>query len=46
MRGPDGAEVPREHGMTGIWALLPGDYAAAVWAAVNTRAETGRQPAR
>jgi len=37
-------KYPREHGMTGIWALLPADHAAAVWAAVNTHAETSRQP--
>ena len=36
-------KYPREHGMTGIWALLPADHAAAVWAAVNTHAETTRQ---
>lgn len=28
--------------MTGIWALLPADHAAAVWAAVNTHAEASR----
>jgi len=37
-------KYPREHGMTGIWALLPADHAAAVWAAVTTHAETGREP--
>ncbi|MBA3294749.1 MAG: DUF222 domain-containing protein [Geodermatophilaceae bacterium] len=36
-------KYPREHGMTGIWALLPADHAAAVWAAINTHAETTRQ---
>ncbi len=30
--------------MTGIWALLSADHAAAVWAAINTHAETTRQP--
>jgi len=37
-------KYPREHGMTGIWALLPADHAAAVWAAVTTHAETTREP--
>jgi len=37
-------KYPREHGMTGIWALLPADHAATVWAAVNTHAEASRQP--
>lgn len=37
-------KYPREHGMTGIWALLPADHAAAVWAAVNTHAEATREP--
>ncbi len=36
-------KYPREHGMTGIWALLPADHAATVWAAVNTHAESGRE---
>ena len=37
-------KYPGEHGMTGIWALLPADHAAAVWAAVNTHAEASREP--
>ncbi len=37
-------KYPREHGMTGIWALLPADHAAAVWAAVTTHAEATREP--
>ncbi|MDQ3578666.1 MAG: HNH endonuclease, partial [Actinomycetota bacterium] len=37
-------KYPREHGMTGIWALLPADHAALVWAAVNTHAEHTREP--
>lgn len=37
-------KYPREHGMTGIWALLPADQAAAVWAAINTHAESTREP--
>jgi len=36
-------QYPREQGMTGIWALLPADHAAAVWAAVNTHAEASRE---
>jgi len=36
-------KYPREQGMTGIWALLPADHAAAVWAAVNTHAEASRE---
>lgn len=36
-------KYPREHGMTGIWALLPADHAAAVWAAINTHAEASRE---
>ncbi|MDQ3735120.1 MAG: HNH endonuclease [Actinomycetota bacterium] len=37
-------KYPREHGMTGIWALLPADHAALVWAAVNTHAQHTREP--
>lgn len=37
-------KYPREHGMTGIWALLPADLVAAVWAAINTHAEAIREP--
>ncbi|MDQ3716057.1 MAG: DUF222 domain-containing protein [Actinomycetota bacterium] len=36
-------KYPREHGMTGIWALLPADQAATVWAAVNTHAQASRE---
>ncbi|MDQ3715344.1 MAG: 13E12 repeat family protein, partial [Actinomycetota bacterium] len=43
----DGRKVirePREDGMACLWALLPADQAATVWAAVNTRAQTGHNP--
>ncbi|MDQ3576938.1 MAG: 13E12 repeat family protein, partial [Actinomycetota bacterium] len=35
---------PREDGMACLWALLPADAAATLWAAVNARAEAGRDP--
>ncbi|MDQ3476483.1 MAG: 13E12 repeat family protein, partial [Actinomycetota bacterium] len=33
---------PREYGMACLWSLLPADQAATLWAAINARAEAGR----
>jgi len=38
-------KTPQEDGMATIWALLPADDAATVWAAITAHAETGRLPA-
>ncbi|MBA3410439.1 MAG: DUF222 domain-containing protein [Geodermatophilaceae bacterium] len=35
---------PREDGMACLWALLPADDAAAVWAAINARCQADRDP--
>jgi len=35
---------PREDGMACLWALLPADQAATVWAAVTARAEADHDP--
>jgi len=35
---------PREDGMACLWALLPADQAATLWAGINARAEQGRDP--
>lgn len=35
-------KTPQDDGMASIWALLPADQAALVWAAINARAEHGR----
>jgi hypothetical protein len=36
---------PREDGMACLWALLPADQAATVWAGITARAEADRDPA-